>query len=281
MLALFFFLLGVALTVAWFEYSKIAVSGRNGVRLSSDTIDLLRHLNSQVQIRFYSVLPPGSAPPELQDFSQRVDQLLSQFQNANEANIQIIRNLSVAETNADAAAADGLQPFNLDKGGACFLGIAVVEGQRKESLPRLQPEWESALPFDLVRAIQRVSAPPAPAPLAREVAQPSPEIVQSINRLIPDINAVSTEQADRIFHAEFMKECEAVGAEMEKQNDAAAQEVVKAQNGGSPAEVSAAQKKLLQVQLAQGEKIKQIAADLQTRTAVFQQMKAAATNAAK
>lgn len=279
--ALFCFLLGVALTVAWFEYSKNGLPEKNAAGLSGETLDLMRCLNSPVQIRFYSVLPAGSAPQPLQDFSRRVDQLLSLFQNANEAKVQIIRNISAAGTTADAAVADGLQPFNLEKGDACFLGISVINGERKESLPRLQPEWESALPYDIARAIQRVSASPAPAPLPPEIAKPSPEIIQSINRLIPKINAVSIDQANQIFHAEFMKEYEAAGAEMEAQNNAAREEVVQAQKSGSPDDLAAAQKNLLQVQIAQGEKIKRIAADLQTRLAVFRQMKTATNNAVK
>jgi hypothetical protein len=51
--------------------------------------------------------------------------------------------------------------------------------------------------------------------------------------------------------------------------------VTQAQTGGTPAELEAAQKNLAQVQLAQGDKIKLIAARLQTRLAVFQRLKAA------
>ena len=280
-LALVAFLLGAGLTAAWFEYAKLHLSGQGTAGLSGDALEQLRHLNSPVQIRFYSVLPAGSAPQVLQDFSQRVDRLLSEFQNANDAKIQVIRNVSAGGANADAAAADGIRAFNLDKGDACFLGISVADGDRKESLAQLQPEWEPALPYDLIRAIQRVSAAPLAAPVPREVAKPSPEITTAIHRLIPDINAVSTKEADQIFHDAFMKEFEQASAEMEKEKDAAAQAVVKAETDGSATDLAAAKKHLLDLQLAQGERIKQLAADLQTRLAVFQQMKNSATNAVK
>ncbi len=279
-LALIFFLLGVALTVAWFEYGKNGLPGRSAAGLSSDTRDLLRHLNSPVQIRFYSVLPPGSVPESLQDFSRRVEHLLSEFQNANEADIQVVRNISAAETNTDAAAADGLRPFNLENGEACFLGITVASGGRKESLPRLQPEWEPALPYDLARAILRVTAETAPPVVAKTVPL-TPAITNEILRLIPDINAASPEDADRIFHDDFLNQCARAGAEMETQINAAAQDVVKAQSNGSPAELEAARKHLSQVQLEQTEKLKEVAAHLQLQLAVFQQMKAAATNSVK
>jgi len=270
-------LLGAGLAGLWFKYGTPAAGSRSGeTRLSSSTLDLLQHLNSPVEIRFYSVLPPQSAPESLQAFSGRVEQLLADFQTANDRQIHVTRNPSTSGSTEDAAAADGVRAFNLDK-GACFLGITVVSGSQKESLAQLQPEWESALPYDLARAIQRLTAEPAPAPVAREVAKPSPEIIDSIHRLIPDLRPVSVEQADKIFHAEFMKEYEQASSAAEAEVSAAQQQVVQAQSGGSPDDLAAAQKKLLDVQLAQGEKIKQLAANLQTRLAVFQQLKAAAS----
>ena len=278
--ALFFFLLGVALTFAWFEYGKNSVPGRNGAGLSGGTIELLRHLNAPAQIRFYSVLPAGSAPQSLQDFSRRVDSLLSEFQNANPAQIQVIKNVSPEGTSADAAAADGIPAFNLEKGDACFLGITVVSGGRKESLPRLQPEWESALPSDLARALLRVIAETAPPVVAKSVPI-TPAITNEIMQIIPDISATSPEDADRIFHANFLTQCAKAGTEMETQINAAAQEVVKAQSGGSPADLAAAKKHLSEVQVAQTEKLKEVAAHLQLQLAAFEQMKAAATNSVK
>jgi hypothetical protein len=237
-------------------------------------------LNAPVQIQFYSVLPPGSASQSLQDFSQRVDRLLSEFQNANPAKIQVVRNISAAGANADAAAGDGLRPFNLEKGEACFLGISVANGERKESLVQLQPEWESALPSDLARAILRVATETPPLVVAKSVPL-TPAITNEIMRLIPNINAASPEDADRIFHQDFLNQCAKAGAEMEAQINAAAQKVVNAQNSGSPAELEAARKHLSQVQLEQTEKLKEVAAHLQLQLAAFQQMKAATTNAPK
>ena len=68
---------------------------------------------------------------------------------------------------------------------------------------------------------------------------------------------------------------------MEKQIQAAQQQLSEAQNGGSEAEQQAAMKHLQQVQLEQGEKYKQIAAQLQIQMAVFGQMKAAPATGAK
>jgi hypothetical protein len=272
------FVLGVALAAVWFHKHQ-GVSENGG--LSAPTQNLLGHLPVPVAIRFYSVLPAGSADESLQAFGGRVAQLLDAVQAAGGDKIQLASVTGPAETNITAATTDGIQPFNLDKGDACFLGIVVTSGNNKESLARLQPEWEPALESDLARAILRVAGTAAPAKLAPEVAKPSSETIATINRLIPDVRAVSTEQAGQIFSAEYLKQCGEVGAEMEAQVNAAAQQVVAAQNSGSATDLEAAQKKLAQAQLEQGKKLKDLAAQLQIQQAVFQQMKAGATNAAK
>jgi hypothetical protein len=209
-----------------------------------------------------------------------VNHLLSQFQNANPAKIHVVRSISAAETNADAAANGGLRPFNLEKGTACFLGITVASGARKESLPQLQPEWEPALPFDLARAILRVATPATPPAAAKSVPL-TPAITNEVLQLIPDIQATTPEEANHIFNEDFVKQCAKAGAEMEAQVNAAAKEVVKAQHSGSPAELEAARKHLSQVQFEQTVKLQEVAAHLQLQLAAFQQMKEAATNSAR
>ena len=271
MLMLVVFVLGAALAGAWFKYGAHTAAGGTG--LSDQTLDLLHHLNSPVEIRFYSVLPPGSAPGPLQDFSGRVDHLLSEFQSANDSQIHVVRNLSTTGANADAAAADGIRAFNLDKGDACFLGITVVGAGRKESLAQLQPEWEPALPFDLARAILQVTATQR-APVVKASPPVSPETTNEILRLIPDVNGTSLEDGIGILRRAAVDKFTEAGAEMQKQIQAAQQQVADAQNGRSEAERQAAMKHLQEVQLEQAEKIKAIAARLQVQISTFEQMKA-------
>jgi len=266
-------LLGAALAGLWFKYGKPAAGSHPAeIQLSRNTVELLQHLNSPVEIRFYSVLPPGSVPGSLQDFSRRVDQLLSAFQTANDRQVHVTRNLSASA--ADAAAADGLRPFNLEKGDACFLGINVISGSQNESLPQLQPEWEPALEFDLARAILRVTATPATV-FVKPSAPVSPEVTNEIARLIPNINGMSLDGGIGILRTAAVSQMTEAGAEMEKQIQAAQQQVADAQNGRPVSELQAAVKHLQQVQLEQAEKIKAIAARLQTEISVFEQMKAA------
>ena len=198
------------------------------------------------------------------------------MQTASGGQLQVIRIDTPADTNAAAASAEGIQAFNLDKGEACFLGITVASGKNQEALARLQPAWEPALQFDLARAIERVTAvPPAPKP-APEIAKPSQEIVSSIRQLVPDVNATSLADADRIFHADFLKQCVAASQKFQEEINTATEQVTRAQSNGSAADEETARKQLQELQLTQGEKLKALAARLQIQLAVFQQMKDAA-----
>jgi hypothetical protein len=281
-LALVFLLLGFALAGFWFKYGKTTMgglaAGQGGAGLSGQTREQLRQLPSPVEIRFYSILPAGSAPESLQTFSRRVDQLLSEFQSAGGDKIRVARNVSTGGANADAAAADGIRPFNLEKGDACFLGLAVVGGGQKESLPQLQPEWEPALEFDLARAILRVTAMPAVL-AAKATAPVPPEVTNEVVRLIPDFKITSLDDGTRILREAAWKEFTDAGVEGENQIKAAQQKLSEAQSGGTEAEQQAAMKHLQQVQLEQAEKYKQIAARLQTRLTVFEQLKATGPSA--
>lgn len=278
LLAVVFFVLGAVAAGTWLCHHE-ASSGAGGLSASTQTV--LGQLQVPVIIHYYSLLPADSADAALQAFAARVANLLDAMQTAGGGKIEITTIDNPAGTNTTAATADGIQPFNLDKGTACFLGLTIVSGKNKEVLPHLQAEWEPALQYDLARAIERTAAVPPPPQPAPEIAKPSPEIISSIQRLVPDVNATSIDDANRIFHEDYLKQCAAAGQELETQISAASAQVVQAQNNGSAADLEKARNHLLQIQLSQGEKLKEIAAHLQIEMAVFQQMKNANTNSAK
>jgi len=164
--------------------------------------------------------------------------------------------------------------FNLDKGDACFLGLTLICKDRKETFPQLQPDWEPALEYDLDRALERVTAgqqTPAPGPVLD--TKSSAEATSAVNRLIPNLNATSLEEGSRILRDASMADLVAAGTEMENQIKAAQQALNEAQQGKPEAEQQAALTHMKKVQLDQADKIKQIAAQLQSRLAIFQQLK--------
>ena len=138
--ALVFFLAGAALSAIWFSRGGLASRGAvparrtRPVALSDATKAVLQHLDSPVEIRFYSLLDASSVPDSVQAFAGRVDQLLAQYEQVAGDRLRVIRCDSLSSANANAAQADGISAFNIDKGDSCFLGIAVVCGGQKESL---------------------------------------------------------------------------------------------------------------------------------------------------
>lgn len=272
--------LGLAAGAFWYyrhgrEHGTIGMIGGTGsVILSDSTRAVLKNLDSPVEIRFYSLLDQASVPAATFAFADRINQLLAEFQQVAGGKISVTRHIALSD--ADAATADGIKPFNLDKGNACFLGLTVVCGGRKESLPQIQPEWEPALEFDLARAILHVAATPATS-VVKASAPVSPEVTNEIVRLIPDLKGTSLEDGTRILREAALQEFTAAGTETEDKLKVAQQQLSDAQNGHSEAEQQAALKHLQEVQLEQGEKYKQIATRLLAQLAVFQQMKAAAS----
>ena len=120
-------LLGVAGGALWFygttrrgltEASKEEGQPENA--LSHATRSVLKRLDSPVQIRFYALLDSASVPASVQALARHVDQLLSEYQREAGDKIQVTRYHSRSDLKAAAvaASADGLKPFNLDKGGA-------------------------------------------------------------------------------------------------------------------------------------------------------------------
>jgi hypothetical protein len=275
LLPLIFFLLGISLSAFWFYHDKLAKDSKNqGVQLSEKTRTLLQHLDAPVKIRFYSLLPASTASESLRAFARRVDALLAAMQQESGGQFKLTQVNELSDAHANAAVADGVPAFNLDKGDACFLGLVLVCKDTKESFPRLQPDWEPALEFDLDRALERVTAgqqAPTPGPVLD--SKSSAEATSDVNRLIPNMNATSVEDGVRILRDASMTDLVAAGTEMENQIKAAQQALSAAPQGKSEAGQQAAMKHLQQVQLEQADKIKQIAAQLQSRLAVFQQLK--------
>jgi hypothetical protein len=274
-----FFLLGVGVSALWFYRNpKRSVSNEvEGIQtssLSDRTKAVLAELRAPVEIRFYSLLDPGSVPVSLRDFASRVAQLLSEYQQAAKGMISVVRYDSVADTTAaDAASADGLKPLNLDKGEACYLGLTVAQNGRKETLQLLSPDWEPALESDLTRAILRVVKAKSPEKNPTPVVQLNAASIAEVKRAIPNLASVSVEQGTQILREAGVKELKAAADEMESQIKKAQDRLTQAQKGGSEAELAAARKQLMELQTEQVERLKEIAARLETQISVLRQLK--------
>jgi hypothetical protein len=247
-------------------------AGQEVVALSAGTKAVLRGLDSPVEIRFYALLEFANVSESVQALAGRVDQLLSAYQQEAGGKVKVTRYNS--RSDSKAAAADGIKPFNVDKGDACYLGLAVVHAGQKELLP-LAPEWERALESDLSRAITRVvNASPA-GTATGAVLKIDPVVTAEVKRQIPNFASVSLEEGTRVLRESALKDFKTAVSEMEIQVREAQQRLSQAQAGKSEAEQQAAMKELQRVRADHAEKLKEIAAGSSAQIEALRQLKEA------
>ena len=280
-LALAVVLAGAAFGAVWLyraAHRGPAVSGEpagpQAVALSDTTLTVLQKLDSVLEIRFYSVLDPASLPDSVMAFAGRVNQLLAAYQQAAGGKVKLTRFESESNLNQNAARADGVQAFNLDKGEPCYFGVVLTLNGRKETLSHLSPEWEQALEPDLTRAIIRLMETPRPAAAAPASLELNTNAVREVKALIPDLGTVSVEEGTSILREAALKDFTAAAKEMELQLKEAEQRLAQARSGGSDADQQAAMKQLQQVQARQSEKLQEIAARSKAQIDALQQLKA-------
>jgi hypothetical protein len=244
--------------------------------LSAPTVTVLKHLGAPLEIRFYSCLDAATVPPSTPAFVERVEQLLSRFERDAGGKLKLARHDFRPNSGVEkAAVADGIKPFNFEKGPACFLGLAVVGKHHKESLERLAPQWEQALEFDLARAIAR-TAQAEVQPLPVVVAPRSgPPPIEEVKRVIPNLEAISLEEGTRLLRQAALSEFTRAAQETQTRIQEAQQNLLQAQTNQSEAQQQAALKQLQQLQAEQTDRLQQIAARSQTQIQALRSLKAA------
>jgi hypothetical protein len=274
-LVLVAFLAGIGASALWFSRKTSPPvpppDDETQAPLGGGTEAALRHLDTPVEIRFYSMLDPKTVPASMTAYSRRVEQLLAKYQRESNGKIKVTRIDSQSYTNLNAAAADGIKPFNADKGDACFLGIAVVRNGQKEAIPYLSPDWEPALESDLTRALERTGGenPQLPPPVP---AQPDAGVMEALKRSIPNLDSVSVEEGTKILRASVVDQFNQVTTEMQGKMKDAEQAFVQAQ---SEADQQSARKQIQQLQAEQTDKFKQVMISSQSQIQALKQLKTA------
>jgi hypothetical protein len=251
------------------------VSGAPAIMLSDSTRAVLGRLESPLEIRFYALLDPATLPASSTAFADRVGQLLSAYQQEAKGKLKVTTFNAQSNADANAALADGITVFNLDKGEACYLGITLVLNGRKETLAHLSADWEQALEPDLTRAIIRLVDANRSVTVPTTVSQINTTAIQEVRALIPDLAAVSVPAGKQILQDAAYKELAAAAKEMQTRVKEAEQRFIEAQKGGTEAEQQAALKQLRQAQAEQMEKLQAIATKSKEQIGTFLELKAA------
>jgi hypothetical protein len=248
--------------------------GQDVAALSAGTTAVLQRLHAPVEIRFYAVLDRATVPEAVSAFAARVEELLAAYRREAGGKITVTRHRSPSD--AAAAAAAGMLPFNLDKGDACYLGLTVSQGAHKESIPRLFPEWEQAVESDLSRAIARVLSPAPSAPAAAPVVSVDPATLVEVKRQIPNFASVSLEEGTRTLRESALNDLKASMRDMETRVKEVQERLARAQDANATAEKEAVLRELQRLQAEQAAKLAEISARSSAQIEALRQLKESA-----
>ncbi|HSA91008.1 MAG TPA: GldG family protein [Burkholderiales bacterium] len=130
--------------------------------LSPGTRKILANLQAPVKVKLY-ISQGETVPVQLRSFAQRVEDLVREFKGVAGSNLVVERyNPKPDSEEEDAAQLDGIEPQQLFTGEQFYLGVAVTQLERKQSIPTISPQRERLLEYDLVRAIARVGSAERP-----------------------------------------------------------------------------------------------------------------------
>ena len=161
LVALFLILVAVNFLVSRVP-ARLDLTEGNLYTLSPGTRKILANLQAQVKLKVY-VSQGESVPVQLRGFAQRVEDVVREFKSAAGANLVVERyNPRPDSEEEDAAQLDGIEPQQLFTGEQFYLGVAVTQLDRKQTLPNISPQRERLLEYDLVRAIARVGSSERP-----------------------------------------------------------------------------------------------------------------------
>src|SRR6476661_3855136 len=161
-------LVALALVLVAFNYlisrvpARVDLTDGRLYTLSDGTKKILRNLQTPVKVKLY-VSQGESVPVPLRSFAQRVEDLVREFKSVAGASLVIERyNPRPDSEEEDAAQLDGIDPQQLVSGEQFYLGAAVSQLDRKQTLAAISPQRERLLEYDLVRAIARVASTERP-----------------------------------------------------------------------------------------------------------------------
>jgi ABC-type uncharacterized transport system involved in gliding motility auxiliary subunit len=161
LVALFLILIAVNFLITRVP-ARLDLTDGNLYTLSDGTRRILRGLEAPVKVRLY-MSQGESVPVPLRGFAQRVEDLVREFKNAAGDKVVIERLDPKPDSDIeDAAQLDGIEPQQLQSGEQFYLGIAVSQLDRKQTIPAVSPQRERLLEYDLVRAIARVGSAARP-----------------------------------------------------------------------------------------------------------------------
>jgi len=134
--------------------------------LSDGTRRILGNIKSDepVSIRFYATGDSHVMRPDCAKYADTVEDMLLEMEKTADGKVTLERIDPRPDSDSeDKAIADDIAGQQMDQmGNKMYFGLALECGDRKEVLPFLDPNAETALEYDIARAIAKVNNPKKP-----------------------------------------------------------------------------------------------------------------------
>ncbi|HEX5478023.1 MAG TPA: GldG family protein, partial [Burkholderiales bacterium] len=141
---------------------RVDLTQGNLYTLSPGTRKILSNLPAPVTLKLY-ISQGDAVPVPLRSFAQRVEDTVHELKSVAGAKLIVERyNPKPDSEEEDAAKLDGIEPQQLATGESFYLGAAVSQLDRKQTLSEISPQRERLLEYDLVRAISQVASAERP-----------------------------------------------------------------------------------------------------------------------
>lgn len=129
--------------------------------LSDGTRAILGRLNPDkpVTVRYYVTTEDRVMPPILKTYARTVQDLLLEFEKAADGRIVLEKlNPNPNTEDEDKAREDDIQGMQVNtEGDNIYLGLSIQSAEKKEVIPFMNPNEETALEYNVARAIAKVT----------------------------------------------------------------------------------------------------------------------------
>lgn len=249
---------GGALIVFQATRKPAQVIAPGSIQLSDGTKAVLARLDSPVQLHFHALYNPESVSDNVREAADRAAALLAEVARQSAGKIILTRATNWSVASANAAAAAGLVPFNIQKGDAIYLGLLLQQGNHRELMPQILPEWAPALEFDFARLLERFIVVESKPKLAADLARTS-SAEQTVKQTFSDPSTVSLADGKKILQELSLKEFQSVAQEMNQAVANMEQRIRQAESANAESEKQALQLQLQELRAKFGDKLREVA----------------------
>ena len=132
--------------------------------LSKGSKAVLAKLDADVTLKYFVSSSAADMPMALKTYASQVENLLKEYERAGGGRLAVESYDPKPDSDAEEwAQRYGVEPQTVNPfGSPVYFGVVAVCGDREETMPRLAPNLESTLEYDLTRLVTRVAWPERP-----------------------------------------------------------------------------------------------------------------------